>query len=271
MNKIKNAIIIHGPGRSGTTLLSNILSLHPDFYWISGYVNKYPNLQILSIFNNFQRIPFFEKLNRGKKKFPRPAEAYNFWKYYFNQFNIKGANPEKKQTQNAIRAIHRINKYSIGNRFITKLTGASRFEIIDSIFEKPTIIWIDRNPESVIMSYYKQKWNYKSKPAAFNNKSKAELIQEYCNDFININEEKKKLQKYNFIQVYYEDLISKPEFFFINLCKSLNLELNHSFLQKINNWHIYQGSNESYKELLNAKEQKLLQTQLFEISKSLGY
>ena len=85
--KIKNAIIIHGPGRSGTTLLSNILSLHSGFYWISGYNNKFPSLPSLSIFNNLLKYHSFEKYTRGKQKFPRPAEAYGFWNYYIPNFN----------------------------------------------------------------------------------------------------------------------------------------------------------------------------------------
>ena len=85
--KINNAIIILGPGRSGTTLLSNLLSLYSGFYWISGYNNKFPAFPSLSILNNFLKCHYIEKYTRDKKKFPRPAEAYDFLKYYIPNFN----------------------------------------------------------------------------------------------------------------------------------------------------------------------------------------
>lgn len=271
MNKIKNAVIIHGPGRSGTTLLSNILSLHKDFYWISGYVSKYPNLPVLSFINNFQRIDAFEEFNRGKKKFPRPSEAYGFWKNYFEQFNVSNGKPQINEDKNVIKTINKIKNYSFGNRFITKLTGDARFDFIDSVFENPTIIWIDRKPESVVMSYYKQRWNYKSKLDEFKKKPKTELIQEYCNKFKSINEQKQQLLKYNFQQVYYEDLAENPLVFFSKLCDKLNLEMNEAFSDKIKNWNIYQGSNDAYKKDLNVEELLFLERELFDVSKELGY
>ena len=167
MNKIKNAVIIHGPGRSGTTLLSNMLSLHREFYWISGYLNKFPHLPILTLANNLQFLKYFEEFSRAKKKFPRPAEAYNFWTYYFPDFNTIDGTPKIDEVQSALKTLHKMDQFSMGHRFITKLTGYSRFNYLESLFENPTVLWIDRNPESVVMSFYKQKWGYKSKPEQF--------------------------------------------------------------------------------------------------------
>lgn len=84
---ISNAIIIHGPGRSGTTLLSNILSLHPELGWISGYIGYFPQQPFLSVLNRIQDIKAIESFSRGRKKYPRPGETYKFWKYYFPDFN----------------------------------------------------------------------------------------------------------------------------------------------------------------------------------------
>jgi hypothetical protein len=56
-------IILSGPGRSGTTLFSQLFSHHKDFAWISGWVNKYPQLPSLSIVNhiyqNHQIYPIY--------------------------------------------------------------------------------------------------------------------------------------------------------------------------------------------------------------------
>ncbi len=87
VEKIRDAIVIHGPGRSGTTLLNQILSLHPALAWISGYVNRFPSLPALAILNRVVEVPLIERLTRAHRYWPRPAEAYNFWKYYFANFS----------------------------------------------------------------------------------------------------------------------------------------------------------------------------------------
>lgn len=267
MDKIKNAIIIHGPGRSGTTLLSSILSLHKDFYWISGYVNRYPQAPFLSIFNNFQQINKFESFSRGKNKFPRPAEAYAFWNHHFKEFNQSLGKSQKEEVENSLETINSIKKYSKGDRFITKITGSARADFIDSMFENPTILWIDRNPESVVMSYYKQRWNYKSRPSEFDAKLKTELIKEYVDKFKKIKNEKKNLHKFNFHQLFYEDLVSDPLRFFSTLCENLNLEMYDSFYDKVKKWDIYKGSNDSYKKLLNEEELKFMKKELSDLTK----
>ena len=63
--KIDNAILIHGPGRSGTTLLNSILALHKDLSWISGYTNRYPEKLWLTYFNRLQRNEAFEPMNKS--------------------------------------------------------------------------------------------------------------------------------------------------------------------------------------------------------------
>lgn len=271
MPKIKNAVIICGPGRSGTTLLSSILSLHKDFYWISGYVNRFPESPFLSVLNNLQRLDWFEKFNRGRKYFPRPAEAYGFWYHYFDEFDTPGAKPSQLETFNAIRAIEGIDNYSSANRFITKLTGKSRIHFIEAMFEDPIILWIDRQPEAVVMSYYKQRWRYKNKPGQFAAKPTNELITEYCDLFLAVQEDREKLKKFEFHQVFYEDMVSDPVGFFKALTNDLGLKQRPSFYRKVQGWGIFKGSNESYKKLISPEEDAFLQQQLAGVSETIGY
>ena len=49
-------LILNGPGRSGTTLLSKMMCYHKDFAWISGWVNRYPSMIYLSYFNNLYKM-----------------------------------------------------------------------------------------------------------------------------------------------------------------------------------------------------------------------
>jgi hypothetical protein len=142
VEKIKKGVIIHGPGRSGTTLLSNILSLHSDFFWISGYVNRFPRLPFLSMLNKVQAMHKIEEYNRGLRKWPRPAEAYVYWDHFFKGFQgnetFEFSNMDRYR---CLRSLRVIQKYHGNDRFITKITGASRAKVIDAVFDDPYIIY----------------------------------------------------------------------------------------------------------------------------------
>lgn len=257
--KIKDAIIIHGPGRSGTTLLNNILALHSDLAWISGYTNKFPEKLWMTYFNRLQRNTTFEKLNRGKKKFPRPAEAYNFWLHYVPEFNEKDLERiSKPAAEDSIKAISKIISCSGKVRFLTKITGNSRHQTIEAVFEDPFIIWIDRNPKAVIMSYYKQRWKYKNKPEKFESIPTKELLLEYYSLYKSFQEDKRNLEKFNLKTFNYEDLVNDKFGFFQKVCHFTGLEYTAKFKKLIASWDILEGTNASYKKYLSEEEEEYL-------------
>ena len=99
-------------------------------------------------------------------------------------------------------------------RFITKITGNTRIEYIQRLFNNPYIIWIERDPRLVVMSYHKQRWSYKENIRGFYNKSEEELIAEYSKMYIKYYNEKEKLKQFNYKQVFYENIVSDRYKFF---------------------------------------------------------
>jgi len=257
--KIKNAIIVHGPGRSGTTLLSNILALHPDLGWISSYVNKYPEKTFLTHANKLQNWGILERWNRNKSNFPRPTEAYNFWVHYITDFNNSEiADIPSEQASRAIQAVYKVMKNSGKKRFMTKITGMSRHQFIDVVFENPTVIWIDRNPLSIITSYHKKKWGYKDKLELFESKPTEELLKEYTEKYITFQNDKRYLDQFNTINVAYEDLVADRHTFFRKLCKGAGLVYSPVFQKTLKSWDIATGSNEAYKKYFSLNEQQYI-------------
>ncbi|PNQ72091.1 hypothetical protein C1T31_13375 [Hanstruepera neustonica] len=251
MMKIKNAIIIHGPGRSGTTLLSSILSLHEDLSWISGYVNKYPNHLELTCINKLQNYLGFEKFSRNIRRMPRPSEAYNFWTYYIPDFNSEVIHQvDQNSVDNTIAAINKILYFSGKDRFVTKLTGDSRWQYLDAIFENPIVLWINRNPEAVIMSYYKNKWGYKDNHQLFNSKEKQVLIKEYFDRYKHYVAEREQLKRFCFFELHYEDLVDDNIQFFKQVCELVNLPFSKRFESIVTSWEIRNETNKAYLKLL---------------------
>lgn len=253
--KIKNAIIVHGPGRSGTTLLSSILSLHEDLGWISGYINKYPNILELAYLNKLQNNRAFEQFSRNKRRVPRPSEAYGFWAHYVPSFNSKTLlSPDEKAIAETIKAINKILKISKKDRFITKLTGNSRWQTLEAVFESPTVLWINRNPEAVIMSYYKNKWGYKNDLEGFHSKSKIELIKGYSERYNQYINERKNLEKFNLFDFQYEDMVRDKIAFFNDICYKTGLPFSKRFQSIVNSWDIKTETNKAYLKSMNDKE-----------------
>ncbi len=262
--KIRKAIIIHGPGRSGTTLLSHMLSLHPELFWISGWVNRFPDHPELGFFNRLQYPSNIESLLRNKRFLPRPAEAYGFWDHFFPGFRKgKVEDLNKGSVKKCISTINKLNRFAGHSRFVTKITGMPRSNVLDAVFEDPVVVWIDRDPMAVIMSFYKQRWNYKSKPDLFKSKSFNELADEYLQMYLRFQEGKKDLEsKFRVITVQYEDLLSDASAFFVKLQNDLGLKEDEGFSQKVKEWNIKHGSNISHKRSMNKKNAQYLKQRI---------
>lgn len=272
---ISNAIIIHGPGRSGTTLLSNILSLHPELGWISGYIDYFPQQPFLSILNRIQDIKSIESFSRGRKKYPRPGETYRFWKYYFPDFNIpadyKIVDYIDNKPQQCIQTIESILKYSGKQRFITKITGLPRNRQLEQIFENPYVIYINRDPRAVVMSYYKQRWGYKTEPEAFKTIPFEKHIEVYTERYRASWDGVKELKKFQFLLVKYEDLVKEPDNFFDKILEFTRLEKSEKFVQTISSWKISGGTNDVWRKKLSSEQIEIVEYYLKDILVETGY
>ncbi|MCB0514476.1 MAG: sulfotransferase [Chitinophagales bacterium] len=272
MDKIKNVIILHGPGRSGSTLLNDILSLHPLLYWISTYLNKFPKFSAISTLNRLQDIGWFERFSRYKQDFPRAGEAYGFWHYFFPDFdNPQGVNFSTDALEKCRESILRIKYFTGKERFIFKLTGYARYEVLDALFENPKLIWIDRDPRAVVMSYYKLRWGYEDNLETFSQKTTASLIREYVDMFAAFQRDKEKLKQFDFLQVYYEDFVQNRNDFMQQILDFVHLPPSETFAQKLHSWEIYSGSNKNYTKSLTEEELALLNNLLEPYLQKLDY
>jgi hypothetical protein len=250
-DKIRDAVVIHGPGRSGTTLLSEILSLHSDFAWISGYVNRFPSRPILAALNRVMDIDTVERFSRSRRYWPRPAEAYQFWNYYFPQFSnpeIRDGTPQQDHPVECIEAIRQIQRYHGKRRFITKITGAPRAAELAAVFENPQVVYIHRDPRAVVASYYKQRWNYKNSPDRFASKTEIDLLTEYVQLFEMSFRGRSALKAFPFCDVAYEEMVDVPDRFFRNLLTRLGLPHERAFFDRLPSWTMDKQSNEAWRK-----------------------
>ena len=105
---MSKVIILHGTGRSGTTLLNNLLVNHPSLTWFSNYQLLIKNCTAISTMNRF--VNYSVDLNDKKRnKFAVHAcnEPYAFWEMFYpglTEANVKSFD-EKYRMNNYIDKI----------------------------------------------------------------------------------------------------------------------------------------------------------------------
>ena len=155
--------------------------------------------------------------------------------------------------------------------FITKITGNTRIEYIQKLFNNPYIIWIDRDHRLVVMSYHKQRWSYKKNIREFYNKSEEELIAEYSKMYIKYYNEKEKLKQFNYKQVFYENIVSDRYKFFQDIFEFICEKQNRAFHEIIDTWIIKKDTDEFYNNYFTNDGMILLNNLLKKPLQELGY
>ncbi len=173
---IDKPIIIIGSGRSGTTIMSEIIFQHEDLAWHSNYqeiIVFTPLINLLRpILNNrlwrfkkFYKYVGASKNTRQEKqsKFDlilfNPVERYNFWEHISGKhidfsrgflLNEKATPGEAKRIRSFL---NKQVKYQGKKRLIMKFTGPARLEYLTSIFPDALIVNVIREPVATVRSW----------------------------------------------------------------------------------------------------------------------
>lgn len=168
--ELKGPIIFIGTGRSGTTIISEIIFRHKDLAFPINYQQK---LLKSSRVNYIRRI-FDNKLWRifGQKKqlnktsilnriAPKPSEGYPIWKHLLGDeidFS-RGFLLDKKASEEKIKFVRdyygKMVKFQNRKKLAFKITGPSRLEFLLSIFPDAKIVNITRQEIPTISSFLK--------------------------------------------------------------------------------------------------------------------
>jgi len=239
--RIEKPIIFIGTGRSGTTIISEIIMRHRDLAFPSNYQEmffKNPKTNLIrNLFDNKLWRIYGEKKQLNKvsiinKYIFKPAEAYKMWEY-LTEGDIdfsRGFLLNKKETNEKINFIHsyfqKMIKYQNKKRLTFKITGPSRMGYLLSIFPDAYFIILKRKPIPTISSFLKVNF-WKSR--GLNKLWWTGVYSDKEKNWVNDNEDDpislttfqiKKLQEitkleckiYNpkYIEVNYEDFVKNP-------------------------------------------------------------
>nr|WP_320016110.1 sulfotransferase [uncultured Desulfobacter sp.] len=267
---VKKPIFMIGMPRSGTTIISEAISLHPDLGWFSNYLGRYPNLPEVALLDRVTNHPFIGWRLRGKKNqskgitsylrrfFPHTDEAFSIWekncgkKFLWDYLIDQKAS--KKESVKAKDYISRILRYQNKQRFFTKLTGPPRITYLKSIFPDAIFVHVIRDPRAVVSSlknvafwkggkgliepWWKNGLTKKDIDEWKNyGKTPAALSAVQWKRVIELTwEEKTALNPKQFIEIRYEDFVINPHGSVQNLFNKMKLTdsiLAHQYLSSL--------------------------------------
>jgi len=152
--KFKEPIFVIGVSRSGTSILSELITQHKDtayFENYSSYLYKHPGL--------FRFIPLLKKYQKFRYKIDRPKRSEGWvWDRFFNQLehlDESHATEEiKNYYYNAIE--HQLRAFNATRFVVDNPRNCMRIRWLNRMFPNAFYIIISRDKKSVISSMYQQ-------------------------------------------------------------------------------------------------------------------
>ena len=269
-HSIDRPIFMIGVPRSGTTALSEAISLHEDLGWISNYVNRLPFLPWLALFDRITDNPSLGWLLRGKKGqdrrlasqlrrlLPHTDEAFTFWKWYGGEkmlwsYLIDQA-ADAAERERLVNSLRTILSCQDKKRFFTKFTGPPRIHYLNSLFADAYFIHVIRDPRATVssllkVSFWRQQGGLENpwwrdglsadeiRKWHDTGKSPAALAAVQWNRIVELaHQERELLDPSHYLEVRYEDFTDAPHDILSSVFQSIDLPDSvqaHKYLSSI--------------------------------------
>lgn len=255
---IDRPIFLLGPGRSGSTLLNNLITFHRDVGYFISWSSKYPRLSFLCL-GAWLRSSWLEKKHRRIRYYPAPTEPYSLWTYCFPRFWKICREPcvDESGARRLRRLISTHLKLQHKSRFLAKLTGPPMFRFFESIFPDARFVWIDRDPRAVSYSYYLRR-KIDLPPGLSDQEMREERLRRAALRYLQ-SYELLQTQETDYHTLYYEDLVANPLLEMRRLLRQLSLDEDRDLLRLTAEWPIQKNANQAWQESLDPKERTLLE------------
>ncbi|NCF09869.1 MAG: sulfotransferase [Gammaproteobacteria bacterium] len=169
-DRLERPLIFIGPGRSGSTVISEAVLAHEQLGWPSNYLEYRPhspwvNLVQRLLDNDLWRLVGEKsQLNRTRQLntlLPRPAEAYPFWAELtgpdvdFARGFLLHERPSPRVRDRVRRTLQRMLAWQGKSRLGMKFTGPGRIGYLSALFPDARFVNVVRDPVATVQSLLK--------------------------------------------------------------------------------------------------------------------
>jgi hypothetical protein len=283
--------VLLGAGRTGTTLVSEILFRHRDLGFPSNYNEKFPLFPRISLIRNVFDNRFWrvfgikvQELNNASffnKILFTPSEAWSMWDFItelgddFSRGFLLGKTANEDTKKNILKYLHTVLVCQNKSRLAFKLTGPARLEYLSSIFIKPVFINIVRNPVPMISSFMKSNfWQRQGMKELWwkgaysdneleliniNKNNKIWFTSYQLKKVIETTNEELNISKDQNFEIKYEDFVKDPQEWLHYILNSVNLDIDKECFNYIKRHNIVSNERPDSKYFSN-KELELIYT-----------
>ncbi len=285
-----NPVIIIGSGRSGTTIISEIIFRHESLAWPSSYQEKLPAIAEINLLRNLfeNRLwrlqgqkPQLNKVSFFNKFLFKPAEAYRFWEAitgnrinFSRQFLLNETATEEEKIK--IRKIYlKMIKYQRRKRLAFKITGPARIGYLSSIFPDACFINITRDLFPTVHSWLKvdfwqdkgknQLWwtgAYTDKEMQWAKENSEEPALLAALQYKKITETTQwEISKHNIncLTIRYEDFVSHPQNTINQILEFAQLEKSNSIINYMKRNKIFDQNKNTELNLFSETDKQVMQ------------
>jgi len=276
---LASPIIFIGPGRSGSTIISEIILAHESLAWPSNHQEYLPRIPLVNLLrplfdNRYWRI-LGEKDQLNRTRFlnsllPLPAEAFPFWEQItrsdldFSRGFLLDEIATSEERTRIRKAVSRIVRWQGKQRFSMKITGPARIGYLKSIFPDARFVNVVRDPVSTVRSllavpFWKDLGMHRLWWSGAYSDEEIERFEALKPDPVAITAfqvakilkttlEEASRCKANMLTVHYEDFVANPGQVVGDICTYLDLSLTPALQAKLGQTAVHDQNQRKQKK-----------------------
>lgn len=283
---MNHPIAIIGCGRSGTTLLYNMLCCHPELGWFSNYTDRFPRARPVASIS--LAYPMARRHGWRSRFLPLPSEGYPFWNRLCNLDGLPREDPlietdvttgARAQANEVIAALLRFQRRP---RFINKNTrNTRRLRYVDALLDQPLIINVIRDPRATVSSLLRvafwpsiSVWSQENvRPGDWQRQGKdpAELAAHLWADDVGRSlDDKRHLPQERYVEIRYESLVGDPAATFADILDRTGLRMTRNVETALESFQV-RDANDKFARHLTPAQLDLVDEVAGPLARSIGY
>lgn len=289
MRDVRKPIIIFGTGRTGSTLLHDMISRHDEVAWLSALCDRYPSRPGLS--RALLMAVDYPGFGTILRKRIGPAECYNFWETHCRGF----ARPFRDllpadvtlRTKVQLRGVLSGVLTSKRKRLVIKITGWPRTGFFSTLFEDAKFIHIMRDGRAAAYSLMHmpnwlgwrgpENWRWGPLPPALleewerHDRSFVALAGIQWRILMQAAEKARQFARQDsYLEVKYEQLCEEPMIVLEDVARVCELEWSNGFQKELHRYTL-RSANHKWREGLTDAQRRELEEVMRPALRRYGY